>query len=94
VGVRIICYQRLPDELIFNAIVDQRIIDSFHFAPRIQLFQDTKFHGGKLFEAPGYSSRPIISIADPDHIFQMDLCSPLIPETWSMRGFIAPTLPV
>ena len=62
VGVKIICYAKQPDKLIFNAIIDQYIIDSFHFAPRLALFKDTDFNGQKIFESNAYSSKPEVVI--------------------------------
>ena len=66
VGVKIICYEHKPNKLIFNAIVDQTIIENFHFAPRLNLFKDEHFNGSTLFEAKSYSSQPELIIASPN----------------------------
>ena len=73
VGVRIICYESLPDAITFNAIIDKRIIDNFHFAPRITLFQDEHFHGQKLFEASSYASEPSVVIDSPRNYMTSNL---------------------
>jgi len=66
VGATIICFPvEGSDQLEFNAVVDHRIVDSFHFAPRITLFEDEHFDRSRTFEAADYSSRPKIAIDDP-----------------------------
>jgi len=65
VGVKIICYPDGKNNIIFNAIIDQRIVDNFHFAPILTLFKDAYFNGSTTFEANEYSSRPKISIGNP-----------------------------
>ncbi|PSR55783.1 hypothetical protein AHMF7605_20915 [Adhaeribacter arboris] len=62
VGVKIICLPEESDKLVFNAIIDQRIIDNFHFAPRLTLFKDEHFNNKETFEAPEFSSRPTLVI--------------------------------
>lgn len=64
VGVKIICYPETSNTLRFNAIVDQYIIDNFHFAPKIALFKDNSFNDKTIFESPSYQSRPILIIDD------------------------------
>ncbi|UPT69955.1 MAG: hypothetical protein M0D53_12545 [Flavobacterium sp. JAD_PAG50586_2] len=65
VGVKIICYETLPNKLNFNAIIDQTIVSNFHFSPKITLFEDEHFNGQKMFEASSYQSEPIIIIDSP-----------------------------
>lgn len=62
VGVKIICYPEQPNILVFNAIIDQYIIENFHFAPKIALFKDTKFNGRKIFSSSQYQPKPHIKI--------------------------------
>ncbi|MCB1179949.1 MAG: hypothetical protein KDK36_20395, partial [Leptospiraceae bacterium] len=65
VGVTIICYEEKPNKIIFNAIIDQYIIENFHFAPKISLYKDEKFKDANIFEASEYSSKPEIIISNP-----------------------------
>lgn len=62
VGVKIICYPEASNSLRFNAIVDQYIIDNFHFAPKIALFKDENFSEKRIFESSSYQSKPILVI--------------------------------
>lgn len=64
VGVTVICYPEQPNKLIFNAIVDQRIVDNFHFSPSIALFTDKHFNGSTIYEAREFTSRPEIVVPD------------------------------
>jgi hypothetical protein len=66
VGVKIICYPEPPCFLIFNAIVDQIIIENFHFAPRITLFKDNHFNGQKIFASSRYMPKPFIKLDNID----------------------------
>lgn len=61
VGVKIICYPE-SNMLIFNAIVDQYIIDNFHFAPQIALFKDKNFNDREILSSSSYQSKPTIII--------------------------------
>jgi hypothetical protein len=65
VGIKIIAYEKLPDQIKFNAIIDQTIVGNFLFAPRLALFTDEHFHGQKMFESQVYTDEPSITIADP-----------------------------
>ncbi|MFT3823924.1 MAG: hypothetical protein QM731_08385 [Chitinophagaceae bacterium] len=65
VGVKVICYEELPNHLIFNAIVDQTIIDNFYFSPSLALFEDEHFNGQRVFESDSYSSTPSLLIDSP-----------------------------
>lgn len=65
VGVKIICYESKPNTLNFNAIIDQTIIENFHFSPKITLFEDEHFNGQKIFESSSYEPEPIITIDSP-----------------------------
>lgn len=64
VGVKIICYPETSNALRFNAIVDQYIIENFHFAPKIALFKDKSFNNNKIFESSSYQSKPLLIIDD------------------------------
>jgi hypothetical protein len=80
VGVKIICYEKPPDRIAFNAIIDQTIIDNFHFSPRLTLFKDEHFNGQKLFEATEYSSEPEIRIDSAKHFTTTNLAFSVNPR--------------
>ncbi len=73
VGVKIKCYEVFPKTIKFNAIIDQTIIDNFHFSQRITLFRDSHFNGQKLFESESYNSEPSIVIDYPKNYMTANL---------------------
>jgi hypothetical protein len=80
VGVKVIAYEELPAKIRFNAIVDQRIISSFRFEPRMALFQDEHFNGKQQFEAPQYDSEPFMVIEHPERFTPDGLVFTVNPE--------------
>lgn len=60
-GVSIIAYAEGADRIIFNAILDQTILENFWFQPRIALFEEG-FNNRKIFEAETFQSQPSIKI--------------------------------
>ncbi|MDB5012698.1 MAG: hypothetical protein JWQ25_900, partial [Daejeonella sp.] len=80
VGVKVIAYEELPDKIKFNAIIDQRIIDDFIFAPRLALFKNENFDGTQIFEATHYSSEPSITIPNPELYSPVNLVFTVNPQ--------------
>ena len=65
VGVKIICYEKKPNKLIFNAIIYQVILENCYFSPRVALFKDEHFNASTIFEATDYNTEPVITIKNP-----------------------------
>jgi hypothetical protein len=86
VGVKIICFPQQPNLLTFNAIVDNRIVDNFHFAPRLALFTDDKFNGRKLFEAKEFGPNPSIEIDTPSKYSPVDMAFAVNPSDIIQEG--------
>ena len=73
VGVKMICFAQKPNKLVFNSIIDQVIIESFHFAPRVALFAGQGFDNRTIFESKDYSAKPIIVIETPSRFSPSNL---------------------